>query len=69
LQLGAHRSPLGAGLAQALSEDPEQIMGVVAVFVREYVGLREWAPTSAEAGAELIEEAKVDVNPFPPNDG
>src|SRR5581483_1301980 len=45
-----------------LVEDAEQVLDVVAVLVREDVGLRERARARSEARAQLVEEAEVDVD-------
>src|SRR5581483_6357186 len=62
LQLGAHGAAGSPGLARASAEHAEQVLHVVAVFVRQHVGLSERATARAEARSQLVEEAEIDVD-------
>ena len=46
----------------ALASSAEQVLHVVAVLVRDHVGLRERATLRAELRLELVEEAEIDVH-------
>ena len=63
LQLAAHRIRLGAGAAarHARSNSADQVLDVVAVFVRDDIGLRELA-RRAEAIGELVEEREIEID-------
>ena len=61
LQFDAHRAAVRALVLRAV-EDAEQVLDVVPVLVCDHVGLREGAALGAEARAELVEEAEVDVD-------
>ena len=62
LQLRPHRPALGAAALLGPLERAEQILDVVAVLVREHVGLGKRAALGAEPRLELVEEAEVDVD-------
>jgi Protein of unknown function (DUF998) len=63
LELRTHRSALGAlAVVSDLLEHAELVLDVVAVLVRDHVGLRERAAAGAEARLKLVEEPEVDVD-------
>jgi hypothetical protein len=58
LELGPDRTALGAlGVAADALEDAELVLYVVAVLVRDHVGLGERPAACAEARLQLVEEA------------
>ena len=61
LELDPHRPALGALVLRA-AEDAEQVLDVVAVLVGDDVRLGERPALRAEARAQLVEEAQVDVD-------
>ena len=62
LELGAYGAPLSPCLAGAGAEGAEQVLDMVAVFVREHIGLREGTALSAELRPQIVEEAEIDVD-------
>src|SRR5947209_14443727 len=71
LELHAHLQRVGLGLAPpALRRvdplgDPEQVLHVVAYFVRDHVSLRE-VPGRPDTLAQVAIERQVDIDPFVP---
>ena len=64
LELGPHREALRPRLVAAaqLVEEAELILDVMAVLVRDHVGLHERRAADAEAGLQVVEEPEVDVD-------
>src|SRR4051794_22642747 len=63
LQFEVDTAALRPGDALAnLAHGAEQVLHVVAVFVRDDVGLRERSAGRAEPGAQLVEEAEVEID-------
>ena len=62
LELDAHLAALRAGVAVRAPQYAGEVLDVMAVLVREHVGLGERAALGAELRLQLVEEAEVDVD-------
>ena len=63
LQLDANGLALRPGASARVLQQTELVLDVVAVLVGDHVTLGEWSALRAEAGAQLVEEARVEVDP------
>src|SRR5439155_355597 len=62
LKLDAHGLTVGSGARALVLKEPELVLNVMAVLVRDHVALRERPALRAELRHEVVEEADVEID-------